>query len=268
MTQSRTRTRPCCDSRRTTDSSRACAVPAPRGSSISRRKSQRPMRRSDRGASRCQPATVTFHVHQAARPARWPIPKSAARCTSCRWASLAVASTRRRNRRFRRVAERAGPGHRPSSGDPRCAVGDDAVEVSRPGGARLSSERDRLLGHRAEDTRTRCSISALAGRRATISPRAACPRGRHRRRAAGRRPSHASRSHTSISRIRSAPRRWPCSTRSGATIRQRPLEASVHALKGAACLLVEDRNGRERTGPARARRRAGSQTVARLARRR
>ena len=154
----------------------------------------------------------------AAQPCASPIPRSA-RSSSCRSPSSAAASTCRRDFvDFRGAAERCkasccacAPTISPSMSAA------TRVEVTRPDGLELSSDRDRLLGRIAPTAPRAVRLRRAGPARASLdydgAPRRA--RTRHRDRAAGRAHRAASRARALLFRqFLRRPRRWPCSTRS------------------------------------------------------
>lgn len=96
------------------------------------------------------PATVVFRVHQASQPIRLVDPEIG---------TLMVVPVAELGRGvdapshladFRTLASVQGIVLQPIADDVALHVADDGVEVTRPGGLELSSDRDRLMGHRSK----------------------------------------------------------------------------------------------------------------------
>lgn len=189
------------------------------------------------------PATGTFHVRQASTPLRLDEPDFGG--------ALYIIPVGELGRGiaappqivdFAALPSVQGLVIRPFSGDLTLRVGDDAVEVSRPGGVRLSSAVDRLLGHAPKHAHALFDFTDwlgtpsddFAARRSALEGAiAAAPQGaRSQPRLA---LAHFYFAHSfgaeTLAVLDAIGRDDPATA----------AEPPVHALKGAACFLVEDR---------------------------
>jgi hypothetical protein len=187
------------------------------------------------------PATVTFRVHQAAPPVRLADPVIG---------TLLVVPVGELGRGtdapaelvdFRALATVQGIVLRPFADDVALHVTDDAVEVTRPGGLELSSDRDRLLGHRAKTAHTLFDFERWRGSRTLdyAKRRAALERAITVAPQGARSEPRLALAHFYFAHFFAAETLAVLD----AVARDDPPflgEPSVHALKGAACLLVEE----------------------------
>ena len=187
------------------------------------------------------PATVVFRVHQASPPVRLADPMIG---------TLLVVPVGELGRGinapsnfvdFRALATIQGIVLRPSADDVALHVTGDAVEVTRPGGLELSSDRDRLLGRRAETAHMLFDFARWRGAKNLdyTERRAALERAITTAPQGARSEPRLALAHFYFAHLFAAETLAVLD----AIARDDPPalgEPSVHALKGAACLLVEE----------------------------